>query len=169
MASKSDPLGWHWQMATSCLVAWLGVVFSGRLRPSPAVSGRLQPSPAVSGLKDATSFPLKIVNWPFANCQWDSNQLASKSDPLGFHWQSFGNWQLAAWLPGWGLETGGWGLAPRGSGARTWMAGGLGLGWLVAVIGHWLFSWWTGWLSREAWFSVRGLDQVVNGSLFRDW
>ena len=82
---------------------------TGCLQPSPAVSGCLRPSPAVSVLEDATLFPLKIVNcpfcqWstgfesssPFVNCQLDSSQVASKSDPLVFHWQSIGTWQLAA-------------------------------------------------------------------------
>ena len=87
---------------------------SGRLRPSPAVSSRLRPSPAVSSLKGASGFPLIIVNRPFVNCKLDSSHLASKSDPLVFHWQSIGNWQLAAWLLGWGPETGGWGLETIG-------------------------------------------------------
>ena len=123
-----------------------GVEVWGRLQPSPAVSGRLRPSPAVSSLKGASGFPLTIVNWPFVNCklsiefesivncQLDSSQLGSKSDPLVFHWQSIGNplatgnWQLAAWLLGWGLETGGWGLVAGGSWARAWLASGFGLG-----------------------------------------
>ena len=82
----------------------------------------------------------------------------------------------------WGLEAqehcglgvaavgaGDWGLVAGGSGARAWLVGGLRLGWLVIVIGDWRCSWLTGWLSREAWFSVRELDQMVNGPLFRDW
>ena len=109
---------------------------SGRLQPSPAVSGRLQPSPAVSSLKGASGSPLKIVNCPFANCQLDSNQVASKSDPVVFHWQSISTWQVRsclvawleigdwglvveAWLPGSVLDTGDWGLVAGGSGARA--------------------------------------------------
>ena len=90
---------------------------SGRLQPSPAVSSRLRPSPAVSGLKGASGFPLKIVNWPLVNGKLDSNQLASKSDPLVFHRQTISN----------SLEAGGWELV-----AGDWLLG--------------LHSWWK-WVS----------------------
>ena len=99
---------------------------SGRLRPFPAVSGRLQPSPAVSSLKGASGFPLKIVNWPLINGELDSNQLASKSDPLVFHWQTISN---SLEVGGWELVAGDWLLEPHGW--WKWAS----LAWLVA--GDW--------------------------------
>ena len=62
---------------------WLGLAWGWQAGVGlPAVSGRLGPSLAVSSLKDASGFPLKIVNGSFVNCQLDSNQSASKSNPL---------------------------------------------------------------------------------------
>ena len=69
-----------------------------------------------------------------------------------------GGWRLLAgdrWL-----GTGGWRL--WGQGLAVWWLG-------VTMLGHWQFSWLIGCMSREAWFSVQGLDRMVHGSLFRDW
>ena len=95
----------------------------------------------------------------------DSILLASESGPLAIH-SHLATSCSVAWLGAgdWWLGTAGWGLR-----ARAWLAPGLGLGWLVTVFGHWRFSWLTGWLSRKAWFSAKGLAQLVHGSLFGGW
>ena len=92
--------------------------------------------------------PLKIVNGPVVDCQLGSSQVASKSDALVCHWQSIGDWQLAAYLLGWGLETGGWGLVAGGSGAMFhWQS-----------FGDWqLAAWLPGWeLETGGWGLVTG-------------
>ena len=60
----------------------------------------------------------------------------------------------------WWLGIGGWELVVGGSGGQSLVGWWLGVG-LVAVIGHWRFSRLTGWLSSEAWFSVRGLEHML--------
>ena len=129
----------------------------------PAVTGRLR--------------PYGCERVPFRDCQSDSffvkcppvNRVRSIGFPSLIHRYSianplaFGNKLFGCLVWGWRSVAGGLWLEARGQ----------GLGWLVvwgwAVIGHWRFSWLTGWLSREAWFGVRGLYQMVNGSLFRSW
>ena len=59
----------------------------------------------------------------------------------------------------WWLGTGGWELVVGGSGGQSlvgwWLGGGL------VELGGWRFSRLTGWLSSEAWFSVKGLDHML--------
>ena len=61
--------------------------------------------------------------------QTDSSQLGSKNNPLAIHWH-LATRCLVAWL-----GAGDWlRLVAGGSGARAWLALGLGLGWLVTGV-----------------------------------
>ena len=97
-----------------------------------------------------------MANWIRIN--WLPNLIhwCSIGKPLAIRWRLVvGNWwlEIGCWgfiaggsgfrLHGWWLEISGWRLVAGGSGARAWLAGGLGLGWLVTVIGHRRFSWLT--------------------------
>ena len=139
-------LGWGWR-------------FSGRLRPSPAVSGRLRPSPAVSSLKDASGFPLKIVNCQLSIVNWPLSIAHCQLFPIGASW-------LACWGWGW-LAGAGWGWLASLIGA-SWLAS---LGWRVRAKGWLAGSWrlvaedWalrvTGWLPRGLGLCVNLLDWLV--------
>ena len=54
----------------------------------------------------------------------------------------------------WCLEIGGWELVAGGSGARAWLSGGPGLGWLTACLAGWkleICGWGLAWLVAWGW------------------
>ena len=104
-------VAWGWRLVAgvgwlpACLLAWLAGWLAGSWKLTAG---------------DWTGWWLGAGEW------WLGTGLAGGLGLAG--WQSTGNWQLAAWLPVWRLETGSWGLVAVGSWARAWLVGQLRLG-----------------------------------------
>ena len=163
-------------------------MFSGLLRPSPAVSSCLRPSPAISSLKGASGSPLIVVNWQLAIGKlaigWIQIATGNRQLTLGNWYRAAKKWQLADWV---------WCLAAvrlvatglAGSRLKTgWQGVGLLPGWFESCWFVW-FVWArlgllgssclavcfivliAAWL--PAWLSGRRLGLAALGSVWLGW